>query len=124
MEFFVEGKNNLIIISYKFFVITSFALLQSRYFNLLRSFNIFVFLTNFTQIPLNRYKKVSPFMDCSVNGEKQFKNVSYKLFVIISFALPQSDYFSFFRPFQLIVFLTNSTQIPSLNRYEKIRNFP
>ena len=70
MEFFVEGKNKLKNISYKFFAIISFALLQSRYFNLLRSFRIIVFLTNFTQIPLNRYKKVSPFMEFSVYGKK------------------------------------------------------
>ena len=70
MEFFVEGKNKLKTVSYKFFAIISFALLQSRYFNLLRSFRIIVFLTNFTQIPLNRYKKVSPFMEFSVYGKK------------------------------------------------------
>ena len=70
MEFFVKGKNKLKTISYKCFVIISFALLQSRYFNLLRSFQIIVFLTNFTQIPLKRYEKVSSFMEISVNGKK------------------------------------------------------
>ena len=70
MEIIVKGKNNFKNISYKFFVINSFALLQSRYFNLLRSFQIIVFLTNFTQITLSRYKKVSPFMESSVYGKK------------------------------------------------------
>ena len=59
-EFFVKGKNNLKNTSYKFFVIFSFALLLSRYFIFLRSFQIIVFLTNFTQIPsLNRYEKLT-----------------------------------------------------------------
>ena len=35
----------------------------SRYFNFLRSFQINVFLTNFFQIPLNRYERVRPFME-------------------------------------------------------------
>ena len=38
-------------ISYEFFVISSFALLQSSYFNFLRSIQIFLFLINYTQIP-------------------------------------------------------------------------
>ena len=46
MEIFTTGKKNLKNISYKFLVIIPFALLQSRYFNLLRSFRIIVFLTN------------------------------------------------------------------------------
>ena len=70
MEFFVKGKNNLENNSYKLFVIISFVLLQSRYFNLLRLFRIIVFLTKFTQIPLNRYKKVGLFMEFSVYGKK------------------------------------------------------
>ena len=70
MEVFVKKKNNLRNISYKFFVTISFALLQSRHFNLLHSFQIIVFLTNFTQIPINRYKKVSSFMEFFVNRIK------------------------------------------------------
>ena len=73
MESFVKGKNNLKNISYKFFVIISFALLQSTYFNLLGSFQIIVFSTMFTQIPLNLYKEVSPFMEFSVYGKKSLK---------------------------------------------------
>ena len=82
-----------------------------------------MFLTNFTQIPLNRYEKVSPFMEFSLNGKKQLKNISYKYFVFVFFAFLQSNFFNFLRSFQIIVFLTNFTQIPSLNRYEKIKNF-
>ena len=47
--------------------------------------------------------------------------MSYKFFVIISFALLQSKYFNFLRSFQITVFLTNFTQKPSLNRYEKVK---
>ena len=117
---FVEGENSLKPFSYKFFVIISLALLQSGYFNLLRLFQIILFLTNFTQIHLNRYERVSSFMEFSVNGKKQFKTSSHKLCAIISFALGHSNYFNFFSLFQIIVFLTNFIQIPSLNRYEKI----
>ena len=58
MEFFAKGKNDLKNISYKFFIIISFALLQSSYFNFLQSFQTIVFSTKFTQTPsLNRYEK-------------------------------------------------------------------
>ena len=90
-------KKNLNNFSFKFFVIISFALLQSRYFNFLHSFQIIVFLRNFTQLPLYRYEKVTPFMEFSVKGEKQFEVISYKFFVIILFALLQSSYFNFIR---------------------------
>ena len=70
VEVFVEGKNVLENISYKFFVIIPFALLHSNYLSFLPSFQIVLFLTNFTQIPLNRYEKVTHFMEFSVNDEK------------------------------------------------------
>ena len=57
-------------ISYKFFVITSFALLQLGYSNFLHSFQIILFLTDFNQILLNRYEKVTPFMEFFVKGKK------------------------------------------------------
>ena len=75
MEFFVEGKSNFTDKSYKFFVVISFALLQSNYFNFLRSFQVILFSTNFTQIPLNRYEKVTPFMKFAKKGKKNFKNI-------------------------------------------------
>ena len=122
MEFFVKGKNNFKNISHNFFFIISFALLQSNYFNFLRSFQIILFLTNFTQIPLNRYEKVTSFMEVFVKGKNNLKNISHNCFFIISFALLQSNYFNFLRSFQIILFLTNFTQIP-LNRYEKVTSF-
>ena len=70
MEFFVKGKTKLNNISDKFFVIILFALLQSNYFSILRSFQIILFLTSFNQIPINRYEKVTPFIKFSVNGKK------------------------------------------------------
>ena len=100
----------------------SIALLQSNYFNFSRSIQIIVFLTNFTQKPLKRYEKVSPFMEFSVNGKKKLKNFSYKFFVSFSFALLQSKYFNFIRSIRIVVFLTNFNQIP-LNRYEKVGLF-
>ena len=122
MEFPVNGKKQFKNNSYKFFVIFSIALLQSNYFNFLRLFQNIVFLTNFIQILLIRYEKVSPSMEFYVNGKKQFKKFSYKFFVITSFALLQSNYFNFLRSFQIIVFLLNFIQI-TLNRYEKVSPF-
>ena len=122
MEFFVKMKNNLKNISYEFFVIISFALLQSNYFLFLPPFQIILFLPNFTHIPLNRYDKVTPSTEFSVNGKKYIKNISYKFFAIISFALLQSNYFIFLRSYQVFLFLTIFTQIPS-NRYEKVTPF-
>ena len=84
-EFFVKAKNNFKNISFKFFVFISFALLQSKSFNFLRSFQIILFLTNFTQIPVNRYEKVIPFMEFSVKGKKYVNNISHRIFVLISF---------------------------------------
>ena len=59
-------------------------------------------------------------MEFSVNG-KRIKNFSYKFFVIISFALQQSSYFNFLRSFQIILFLTNFTEMPFLYRHKKVR---
>ena len=72
-EFFVEAKNNLKNSSYNFFVFISFALLQSKSFNFLRSFQIILFQTNFTQIPVNRYEKVIAFIEFSVNGKNMLR---------------------------------------------------
>ena len=54
-------------------------------------------------------------------SRNNLKNITCKFFVISSFALLQSNYFNFLRSFQIIVFLTNFTQMPSLNRYEKVK---
>ena len=70
---------------------------------------------------LTRYEKVTPFLEFSVNGKKLLKIVSYKFFVNMSFELLQSKYFNFLRSFQIIVFLTNFTQKPFSNRYEKVK---
>ena len=120
MEFFVKGQIYLKINSYKCFVVAPFALLQSSYFTFIPSFQIIVFLTIVTQTSSNRYEKGTPFMDISVNGKKYFKVIRYKFFVIISFALLQSSYFKFSRSFSIILFLTNFTQMPFLDRYEKV----
>ena len=61
-------------LSYKFFVIISFALLRSSYFIFSHSLQIFLFLKSFTQSPsLNRHEKVTGFMEFSVNGKKNLK---------------------------------------------------
>ena len=74
MEIALNGKEYFKILSYKFSVITSFALLQSSFFNFLHSIQIILFLTILTQIPsLNWYQKVTVFMEFSVNGKKQLK---------------------------------------------------
>ena len=109
---------------YKFFVIISFALLRSSYFIFLRSFQIFLFSTNFIQKPsLNGHEIVTLFLEFSVNGKKILENSPYKFFVNISIALLRSSNFNFLRAFQSILFLTNSTQMPSLNRHEKVTRF-
>ena len=119
-EFCVKEKSNFIKTSSTFSVLISSALLQSIYFNFLRSFQIILFLTNFTQLTLNRYEKATPFMEFSVNGKKYFRNDSYKFFVIIAFALLQSNYFNFLRTFQSILYEVNFTQKPSLCQNEKV----
>ena len=52
---------------------------------------------------------------------KKTKNISYKFFVITSFALLPSSYFNFSGSSQIILFLTNFTQMRSLNRHEKVK---
>ena len=125
MEISVIFKKQLKKISYKFFVTISFALLRWSYFNFLRSFQIFLFLTSLTQMPsLNRHEKVTRFMEFSANGKKTIeKIIPYKLFVIISIALLRWSYFNFLRSFQIILFLTIFTQMPSLHRHEKVTRF-
>ena len=59
-------------------------------------------------------------MEFSVSGKELFKIVYYKFSVIIFFELLKSRYFSFLLSFQIIVFFTNFTRMPSLNRYEKV----
>ena len=51
--------------------------------------------------------------------EKLFKNTCYKIFASISFALLQSSCSNFFFQFRSFA-LTTFTQMPSLNRYEKV----
>ena len=79
LEFLMEEKNNSKSISYKFFIFISLALLQSNYFNFLRSIQIILFLTNFTQKLLYRYEKVTPFIEFSVNGKKSLKRIATSL---------------------------------------------
>ena len=52
--------------------------------------------------------------------EEEFKYNWYKFFAIISFALLQSSCFNFYVHFRPIC-LTTFTQMPSWNRYEKIK---
>ena len=74
MEISLNGKEYFKILSYKFSVLISFALLQSSFFNFLHSIQIILFLTILTQMPsLNWYQKVTIFMEFSVNGKKQVK---------------------------------------------------
>ena len=51
--------------------------------------------------------------------ENQFKHICYELLAIISFAVLQSSCFNFYVHFRSIP-LTLFTQMPSLNRYEKV----
>ena len=107
-------------IFYEFFVLISSAMLRSSYFNFVTSFQINLFLTNFTQLPFsNRHEKATPFMDFSVNGKRYFQILSYKLSVITSFALLHSSFFNFLRSFQIILLSTIFTQMPFLYRYQK-----
>ena len=121
----VKGKKLLKKISYKFFVINSIAKLRSSYFNFLRSFQIILFLTIFTQMPcLNRHEKVTRFMEFSANGKKSIENFfTHKLFVIIWIAMLRSSYCNFLRSFQILLFLTNYIQMTSLNRHERVTRF-
>ena len=81
MEISLNGKEYFKILSYKFSVITSFALLQSSFFNFLHSIQIILFLTTLTQMPsLNWYQKVTIFMEISVNGKKQLKKNILQVF--------------------------------------------
>ena len=124
MEISVNGKEYFKILSYKFSVITSFALLQSSFFNFSHSIQLILFWTILTQMPsLNWYQKVTLFMEFSANGKKHLKNVSYKFFVIISFALLRSIYFNFVPSFRINLFFTNFTQMPSVNWHEKGTRF-
>ena len=72
---------------------------------------------------LNRHEKVTPFMEFSVNGKKQPKNLSYRILVIISFGLLRSSYFNFLCSFQILLFLTKNIQMTSLNQHEKVTPF-
>ena len=71
MEISLNGKEYFKIFSYKFSVLTSFALLQSSFFNFLHPIQIILFFTNFTQMPsLNWHEKVTRFTEFSANGKK------------------------------------------------------
>ena len=124
LEISAAGKNELENLLYKFFVIISFALLRSSYFNFLISFKINLFLTIFTQLPfLNRHEKVTPFMEFSVKGKRYIKVLSHKFYVIASFALLWSSYFNFLRSFQIFLSLTIFIRMTSVNRHEKVTRF-
>ena len=99
-------------------------MLRSSYCNFLRSFQILLFLTNYIQMTSwIRHEKNTPFMEFSVNGKKQSRNLSYRILVIISIGLLRSSYFNFLGSIQIVLFLTNSFQIPSLYRHEKLTPF-
>ena len=124
IKFSVKGKEKLESLSNKIFVIISFALLRSSYFNFLISFKINLFLTNFTQLPsLNRHENVTPFMEFSVKGKRYIKVLSHKFYVIASFALLWSSYFNFLRSFQIFLSLTIFIRMTSVNRHEKVTRF-
>ena len=73
MEFSVNIKK-LENLPYKFFVIISFALLRSSYFNFSRPFQILQILTNFIQVPfLYRHGKGTSFMVFIVNGKENLR---------------------------------------------------
>ena len=110
--------------THKFFVIVWIAMLRSSYRNFLRSFQILLFLTNFIQMTSwIRHEKNTPFMEFSVNGKKQSKNLSYRILVIFSIGLLRSSYFNFLGSIQIVLFLTNSFQLPSLYPHEKLTPF-
>ena len=120
-EFSANGKKSIEnFFTHKLFVIIWIAMLRSSYCNFLCSFQILLFLTkNIQMTSLNRHEKVTPFMEFSVNGKKQPKNLSYRILVIISFGLLRSSYFNFLRSFEIFLFSTKITQMPSSNRHEK-----
>ena len=62
-----------------------------------------------------------PFMEVPVNGKKIQKTL-LTIFssLILLHCLLQSSYYNFLRSFQIFLFLTNLTQMPSLDRYEKV----
>ena len=97
-------------LSYKVFVIVSFALLRSSYFIFLISITINLFLTMFTQLPfLTRHEKVTCFMKFSVNGKKNLKifHTSFSsLFRLRCYGQVTSISYVHFRS----LFLTNFTQ--------------
>ena len=73
---------------------------------------------------LSRHEKVTRFMEFSANGKKTIEKIfSHKLFVIVWIALLRSIYFNFLHSFQIILFLTILTQMPSLNWYQKVTIF-
>ena len=124
MEISVDCKKNLENLSYKFIVIISFALLRSSYFIFSHSFQIFLFLKVFIEmLSLNRHEKVTLTWNFPQMVKKQLKNNSYRIVVIISFALLRSSYFNFLRPFQIFLFLKTFIEMPSLNRHEKVTGF-
>ena len=96
------------------FAIISFALLQSNYFNFLRSFQTIKFLTN------TFFKSIRENWKLFVNVKKTSKN--YFLEVLC-------HYFNCIATIKVLQFLTfisdhcvfnKFTQMPSLNRYEKV----
>ena len=83
-----------------------------------------MFLTIFTQIPLNRFMKVSPFMEFSVDGKKIVQKYSLQVmrhFFICIAAVKLLQFLTFIS--KHCVFKKFFSQIPSLTRYEKIKNF-
>ena len=60
-----------------------------------------------------------PFFGTLRKWEEKIKYTWYKFFAIILFALLQSSCFNFYVHFRSIC-LTPFTQMPSLNRYEKV----
>ena len=61
-----------------------------------------------------------PFYRIFGKVEKLFEKTRYKFLAITSFTLLQSNCFSFFVHFRLFCLLL-FTQMPSLNRYEKVK---
>ena len=122
MELFVKRKNNIKNPSHKFlslFYLHSFSQTTSISYVEFRSFC----LTIFTQIPSsNRYEKVTPFMEFSVNGKKKLKvfpTSFLSLFHLHCSIQRTSISYVLFRS----LCVTNFTQILSLNRYEKVTPF-
>ena len=59
-------------------------------------------------------------MEFYVKGKKQLKILSHSILVFISIGLLRSSYFNFLRSFQILLFLTNFFQRPSLYRHENV----